>query len=75
MSAGLVRVYSFDDNRAWVAEMQIFKWDARAARREIWALDYCWLRSFEGNRVGGKFKSAKDRKIRATHRERMEALK
>jgi len=55
--------------------MQIFKWDARAARREIWALDYCWLRSFEGNRVGGKFKSAKDRKIRATHRERMEALK
>jgi micrococcal nuclease len=40
LAAGLVRVYSFDDNRARVAEMLKRERDARAAGRGMWRLDY-----------------------------------
>ena len=37
---GMARVYSFADNRAWVAEMLALERAARAARRGIWSHPY-----------------------------------
>jgi endonuclease YncB( thermonuclease family) len=48
LTAGLARVYSFDDNRALVAEMLALEQTARAARRGIWADPFYAVRPAEG---------------------------
>ncbi|NIA71082.1 thermonuclease family protein [Pelagibius litoralis] len=47
LEAGLARVYSFDDNRALIAEMLALERRARAERRGIWADSFYALRPAE----------------------------
>ncbi len=55
LKAGLARVYSFDDNRALIAEMLALEGEARQARRGIWADPFYAVRSAEaaGRWLGG----------------------
>jgi endonuclease YncB( thermonuclease family) len=47
LKAGMVRVYTFPDNRARASEMYTLETEARAARRGIWAHPYYAVRAPE----------------------------